>query len=89
MNHTRRPGFGRGVLIGPHRRSEPGWQDGIDNGIDFDGGLSVWRVQVDQPDPQCIGRPWRNREGTECGLGYELAPLMPGCGASCPRVVRS
>jgi hypothetical protein len=56
-------------------------QDDINNdfqtGIDFDGGLSVWGVQVDQPDPQCVGRPWRNREGTGCGLGYELVLLLP------------
>jgi hypothetical protein len=38
---------------------------------------SVWGVQVDQPDPQCVGRPWRNREGTGCGLGYELVLLLP------------
>jgi hypothetical protein len=79
MNHTRRPGFGWGVLIGPHRAPLPGrhQQQPPRPGIDFDGGLSVWGVQVDQPDPQCVGRPWRNREGTGCGAGYELVLLFP------------
>jgi probable HAF family extracellular repeat protein len=65
----------------------PQCQDGINNdfntGIDFDGGESVWGVAVDQPDPQCIGKPWRNNEALyprrsyPCGLGSELALLLP------------
>ena len=30
------------------------------------------------PDPQCIGKPYRKKEKTGCGLGFELALLLPG-----------
>lgn len=68
----------------------PQCQDGIDNdgkiGTDFDGGESVLGVgngDPDGPDPQCVGKPWRDREATyprrsyPCGLGIELALLLP------------
>jgi hypothetical protein len=32
--------------------SQDGSNNDLQTGIDFDGGLSVWGVQVDQPDPQ-------------------------------------
>jgi sugar lactone lactonase YvrE len=67
---------------------DPECQDGIDNdgqlGTDFDGGESVLgegNGDPDGPDPQCIGKPWRDREaswappGPSCGLGAELALL--------------
>jgi hypothetical protein len=70
-----------------HVTEEPQCQSGVNNdfqtGIDFDGGLSVWGAQVDQPDPQCVGRPWKNRETTGCGLGYEVAPFMLVLGWLC------
>jgi hypothetical protein len=60
----------------------PQCQDGINNDgdglIDFDGGAS-WNggVPLTDPDPQCVGRPWRNREApNSCGLGVELAALV-------------
>jgi hypothetical protein len=71
---------------------DPSWpieesecQDGINNdsqpGTDFDGGESVLGAGNGDPDgadPQCLGRPWRNREvPTGCGLGFELALLPP------------
>ncbi len=54
----------------------PQCQDGIDNDgdslVDWDGG------GVGSPDPQCVDRPWRNLEaGSYCGLGFELALLLP------------
>ncbi|MDJ0785277.1 MAG: M12 family metallo-peptidase [Myxococcota bacterium] len=51
----------------------PACNDGIDNdndgGIDFDGA---------PPDPQCVGKPSRNKESQGCGIGFELAPLLLG-----------
>jgi hypothetical protein len=33
---------------------------------------------VANPDPQCAGKPWHNQEkGSACGLGFELAALLP------------
>lgn len=60
-------------------------QDGLDNdgetGIDFDGGAAAGNP-TGIPDPECT-TPWRNHEffassgdGT-CGLGFELAVLLP------------
>ena len=64
----------------------PQCQDGINNdsalGTDFDGGESILGVgngDPDGPDPQCVGKPWRNCEaGLCCGLGFELALILPG-----------
>ena len=65
-------------------REKTACQDGINNdyspGIDFDGGASLnGGVPLSTPDPQCVGRPWRNSEagGTACGLGFEVALLVP------------
>ena len=69
---------------------DPQCQDGINNDpgqdgfIDYDGGASAgvppeWQTD---PDPQCVGTPWKNREArpSSCGIGVELAlalvPLM-------------
>ncbi|MCX5736909.1 MAG: hypothetical protein NTZ61_00130, partial [Proteobacteria bacterium] len=57
-------------------------QDGLDNdhqtGIDFDGGASLHSgVPIGDPDPQCVGNPWRNTEAANCGLGAELALVLP------------
>jgi unsaturated chondroitin disaccharide hydrolase len=32
---------------------------------------------VANPDPQCVGKPWKNQERRFCGLGCELALLLP------------
>jgi hypothetical protein len=67
-------------------REDPKCQDGINNDpgqddlIDFDGGLSALGYAATEPDPQCVGKPWQNREKTGpnvCGLGAELALLLP------------
>jgi len=63
----------------------PQCQDGLHNDgdgmMDYDGGLSVLGDAATEPDPQCVGKPWRNREAKAtpyyCGLGAELALLLP------------
>jgi hypothetical protein len=62
-----------------------------DNDLDGDGD---GRVDADGeppgiglPDLDCVGRPWRNREGWGCGLGAELAPLLAAL-AACARRIR-
>ncbi|MBW2372583.1 MAG: hypothetical protein JRF70_08610, partial [Deltaproteobacteria bacterium] len=66
-------------------REAPQCQDGINNDpgqddfIDFDGGLSALGSVVSDPDPQCVGLAWKNKERTGCGLGgFELALILPG-----------
>ncbi|MDJ0864988.1 MAG: hypothetical protein QNK03_02695 [Myxococcota bacterium] len=61
----------------------PQCQDGIDNdtwpGTDFDGGESILGVGNGDPngaDPQCTAF-WDDKEGSSCGLGAELALLLP------------
>ena len=60
----------------------PACQDGIDNdgdgGIDYDGGASANHgVPLGPPDPQC-DVPYRNSETpSACGLGAELAAVLP------------
>lgn len=65
------------------KREDPACQDGIDNdgqpGTDFDGGASVPGAVVDPNggDPQCAA-PSHYREAVPaCGLGMELALLLP------------
>ena len=65
-------------------REDPQCQDGINNDpgqddlIDFDGGLSALGYVATDPDPQCVGSPWKNKERSGvCGLGAELALLLP------------
>jgi len=63
----------------------PQCQDGIHNDgdgkIDYDGGLSVLGYAETEPDPQCVGKPWKNQEAASssyyCGLGAELVLLLP------------
>jgi hypothetical protein len=54
----------------------PACDDGLDN--DNDGGTD-W--DGSPPDSECIGTPWRDREWsgrkTSCGLGWELALVLP------------
>ncbi len=75
-----------GVNNDPAQDPDPGL-------IDFDGGQSIYGQcaggvcptgvsdpdgdGIADPDPQCVGKPWRSRESTGCGLGFELALLLP------------
>jgi hypothetical protein len=59
----------------------PQCQDGVDNdgatGMDFDGGASRnGGVPLAVRDPQC-SYAWQARERAGCGLGFELALLVP------------
>ena len=50
--------------------------------MDYDGGVSIFGIDAPEPtdpDPQCVGKPWKNREGNPaaCALGAELALLLP------------
>jgi len=69
-------------------------QDPNPGRLDFDGGASLDLDDdgfVDpvfnpaepartEPDPQCTDRPWKDREKTGCGFGFELALLVPALG---------
>ena len=50
-------------------------QDGLDNDgdgfVDFDGGASDnGGVPLTAADPQCVGKPWQDKEApNRCGLG--------------------
>jgi hypothetical protein len=46
--------------------------DDGDGRIDWDGGSGGGT-----PDPQCDNKPWRKKESSGCGLGFELALLLP------------
>lgn len=60
--------------------------DGADNdddgapGTDFDAGVSTLGpggADPNGPDPECLGKPWRNKEAPgSCGLGAELILLL-------------
>jgi hypothetical protein len=62
----------------------PQCQDGIDNdadgNTDYDAGYSAnGSADPTDPDLQCVGMPWKNREAnpSSCGIGVELASLLP------------
>ena len=62
----------------------PKCQDGLDNDadgtIDFDGGAFLNGGAPTGPaDPDCIAKPWRDREapGRACGLGADVALVLP------------
>jgi hypothetical protein len=55
---------------------DPKCDDGLDN--DGDGFIDWDGLGAVDPDPQCVDRPWRNRESPSiCGLGVELSLLLP------------
>lgn len=70
---------------------QDGRNNDLQSGADFDGGASLdldddgfvdaafdpTTPAVDAADPQCAGRPWRNSEFPNCGLGGELVVLLP------------
>jgi 6-phosphogluconolactonase (cycloisomerase 2 family) len=57
-------------------REKPRCDDAVDNDgdgkIDWDGGPGGAT-----PDPQCSGRPYSDKEAAGCGIGAELALLVP------------
>jgi hypothetical protein len=60
-------------------KEDPECQDGIDNDadgkMDYDAGFSAnGSATPAARDPECAGKPWKN---SECGLGAELAVLVP------------
>jgi hypothetical protein len=60
-------------------KEDPECQDGIHNDsdgkMDYDAGFSAnGSAHPAGRDPQCAGKPWKNRE---CGLGVELALVLP------------
>lgn len=61
-------------------REDARCDDDIDNDgdgqIDWDGGSLAAAA-----DPQCANKPWRNSEKPSCGLGVELALLLPALAA--------
>jgi hypothetical protein len=74
-----------GCAIATYPFEDPQCQDGIDNDgdgkIDYDAGLSAnGSTDPAGPDPQCIGTPGKIGEAAfpaQCGLGAELALLLP------------
>jgi uncharacterized protein YkwD len=70
------------ALTDPGCRNEAGAREDpeCDDGLDNDGdGLVDWDgLGWGDPDPQCVDRPWRNRElPPPCGFGFELLGLLP------------
>jgi hypothetical protein len=60
-----------GCRDGTSVREDPQCQEGINNDpgqdpdpglIDFDGGLSALGYVASDPDPQCVGLAWKNKE---------------------------
>lgn len=57
----------------------PRCDDGNDN--DGDGFADHDGAGLGDPDPQCVGTPWRDSErpaSSTCGIGAEIAPLLAG-----------
>lgn len=69
-----------GCMLPADPVEDPACQDGSDNDgdgkVDFDGGLSALGYVAAEADPQC-GYGWQMRERPSCGLGSELALLLP------------
>lgn len=52
-----------------------------DNDLDDDGGGDVdWDggAAGAPPDPECLDRPWRDRDSRGCGLGFTSSPAIAG-----------
>ncbi len=65
--------------------TSPRCSDGVDNDgdgrVDFDGGVLGGASEITEPDPQCAGAAWRDREAATpapagCGIGPELVLLV-------------
>ncbi len=65
-----------GCLVATSPREDPACDDDADNDgdgrIDWDGGAGGAT-----PDPSCTTAPWGSSEAPLCGLGFELALLLP------------
>jgi hypothetical protein len=79
-------------------RESPQCQDGVDNDgdgrIDFDGGASRGVNPPTLPDAHCFAGgqyvAWDNREKSAgCGIGFELALVLPGIGSLLARARRT
>ncbi len=77
LPHHRAAGFDD-VMVLPVACAD-GLDDDGDTKTDYDAGLSKnGTADPDGPDPQCGGNPWGPREARRrCGLGFELALLVP------------
>jgi hypothetical protein len=85
-----------GTLENP--KCQDGGDNDFDGFVDFDGGESIHGAcsggacpsgvsdpnqnGIADPDPQCVGKPWRNKESPgSCGLDFELALIVPALAA--------
>lgn len=63
------------------KRENPGCQNGQDDDndgtFDFDGGVSIWGGQLGPPDTNCSSYS-DYTERKRCGLGFEVALVLPG-----------
>ena len=70
-----------GCLFPAWGTERPPCQDGIDNDGDgkivYEGGRSALGYVAAEPDPYCTRRPSWHMESHLCGLGVELALLLP------------
>lgn len=94
-DHPADPGCASPTSVREDPACQDGLDNDGEGFVDFDGGQSVYGVCLsgscppgvsdpDQdgsadPDPQCVDRPWRDREAPSprCGIGWELALLLP------------
>jgi len=89
------PGCRDALSVRENPQCQDGLDNDGQAGIDFDGGTSLdldgdgfvdavfnpGTPAVGDPDPQCVGKPWGTSEKPGCGLGGELALLLPLLGA--------
>jgi hypothetical protein len=89
------PGCRDALSVRENPQCQDGLDNDGQAGIDFDGGAALDldsdgfidaafnpdTPAVGDPDPQCVGKPWGTSEKPGCGLGGELALLLPLLGA--------
>jgi hypothetical protein len=87
------PGCFSPTLLRENPQCQDGIDDDGDGLVDFDGGQSMHGAcsggvcpagvsdpdgdGVADPDPQCVGKPALNKETGGCGIGFELALVLP------------
>ncbi len=94
------PGCASPISVRENPQCQDGLNNDNQTGIDFDGGASLdldndgsidaefnpATPVVGAADPECLGKPDRNREAPNtCGLGAELALVMPVLGLAASR----